>query len=106
MKRKLLTSKLYYIKIISSFLDSMNRPLPKMDDKKDPNDSLMDLMKNMYETGDDEMKRTIAKAWTESREKMSTGAGTDGGMGGGMGGMGGRMGGDDDGPGFRILDKK
>jgi len=29
----------------------------------------MELMKNMYEEGDDEMKRTIAKAWTESREK-------------------------------------
>ncbi|CAF1122668.1 unnamed protein product [Adineta ricciae] len=51
------------------------KPLPKMDDNKDPGDSLMQLMKNMYETGDDEMKRTIAKAWTESREKMNTGGG-------------------------------
>jgi calcyclin binding protein len=52
--------------------------VPQMDDNKDPGDSLMKLMKNMYETGDDEMKRTIAKAWTESREKMNTGAGADG----------------------------
>jgi calcyclin binding protein len=29
----------------------------------------MDLMKNMYETGDDEMKRTIAKAWSEGQKK-------------------------------------
>ena len=29
----------------------------------------MTLMKQMYEDGDDEMKRTIAKAWTESRDK-------------------------------------
>lgn len=29
----------------------------------------MNLMKELYESGDDEMKRTIAKAWTESREK-------------------------------------
>jgi len=29
----------------------------------------MDLMKKMYEDGDDDMKRTIAKAWTESRDK-------------------------------------
>jgi len=36
---------------------------------KDPNAGIMELMKNMYEEGDDEMKRTIAKAWTESREK-------------------------------------
>lgn len=50
-----------------------SRPLPKMDEAKDPGDSLMQMMKNMYETGDDEMKRTIAKAWTESREKMRTG---------------------------------
>ena len=49
------------------------KPLPKMDESKDPSESLMQLMKNMYETGDDEMKRTIAKAWTESREKMHTG---------------------------------
>jgi calcyclin binding protein len=30
----------------------------------------MDLMKNLYEGGDEEMKRTIAKAWTESRDKQ------------------------------------
>ncbi|CAF1265931.1 unnamed protein product [Adineta steineri] len=54
------------------------KPLPKMDEGKDPGDSLMQLMKNMYETGDDEMKRTIAKAWTESREKMNTGGGGGG----------------------------
>lgn len=35
----------------------------------DPTAGIMDLMKNMYEEGDDEMKRTIAKAWTESRAK-------------------------------------
>ncbi|CAF0736060.1 unnamed protein product [Rotaria sordida] len=54
------------------------KPVPKMDDSKDPGDSLMQLMKNMYETGDDEMKRTIAKAWTESREKMNVGGGGGG----------------------------
>lgn len=31
----------------------------------------MNLMKQMYEEGDDEMKRTIAKAWTEARDKKS-----------------------------------
>ena len=40
-----------------------------MDESKDPNESLMDMLKNMYEGGDDEMKRTIAKAWTQSRDK-------------------------------------
>ena len=52
--------------------------MPKMDEAKDPGDSLMQMMKNMYETGDDDMKRTIAKAWTESREKMNTGGGPGG----------------------------
>jgi len=31
----------------------------------------MNLMKQMYEDGDDEMKRTIAKAWTEARDKKA-----------------------------------
>ena len=29
------------------------------------------LMKKMYEDGDDEMKRTIAKAWTEGQDKKN-----------------------------------
>ena len=28
----------------------------------------------MYDDGDDEMKRTITKAWTESREKQGAGS--------------------------------
>ena len=35
----------------------------------DPQANIMNMMKNMYDEGDDEMKRTIAKAWTESRDK-------------------------------------
>ncbi|CAI5743002.1 unnamed protein product [Peronospora destructor] len=38
-------------------------------DTTDPGAGIMDMMKNMYEEGDDEMKRTIAKAWSESRNK-------------------------------------
>lgn len=44
--------------------------LPKFEKNDDPSAGLMDMMKQMYEDGDDEMKRTIAKAWTESREKQ------------------------------------
>ena len=36
-------------------------------DKKDPQAGLMDLMKNMYQEGDDEMKRTIAQAWQKNQ---------------------------------------
>ena len=41
-------------------------------DKKDPQESIMSLMKNMYETGDDEMKRMISKAWYEGQHKKNT----------------------------------
>merc|ERR1711872_880045 len=44
---------------------------PKFDDKADPSAGLMNMMKKMYEDGDDEMKRTIAKAWTEGQEKKN-----------------------------------
>lgn len=42
---------------------------PKTDKSEDPGASLMSLMKHMYQTGDDELKRNIAKAWHESQEK-------------------------------------
>ncbi|KAE8656179.1 Detected protein of confused Function [Hibiscus syriacus] len=40
---------------------------PSLDKEHDPMAGIMDLMKNMYEEGDEEMKRTIAKAWTDAR---------------------------------------
>jgi len=43
--------------------------VPKMDDDNDPSKGLMNMMKKMYDEGDDDMKRTIAKAWTESQNK-------------------------------------
>lgn len=43
---------------------------PKFDKDADPSKGIMDMMKKMYDDGDDDMKRTIAKAWTESREKQ------------------------------------
>ncbi|ELP89446.1 calcyclin-binding protein, putative [Entamoeba invadens IP1] len=46
---------------------------PKTDDK-DPQAGLMNMMKDMYEKGDDDMKRTIAKAWTEAQDKKNSGA--------------------------------
>uniref|UniRef100_A0A1I8IF87 Calcyclin-binding protein n=1 Tax=Macrostomum lignano TaxID=282301 RepID=A0A1I8IF87_9PLAT len=41
---------------------------------KDPSASMMGLMRQMYEEGDDEMKRTIAKAFSESQSKRGAGA--------------------------------
>eukprot|EP00240_Pyramimonas_obovata_P012869 CAMPEP_0118933532 /NCGR_PEP_ID=MMETSP1169-20130426/12041_1 /TAXON_ID=36882 /ORGANISM="Pyramimonas obovata, Strain CCMP722" /LENGTH=252 /DNA_ID=CAMNT_0006876303 /DNA_START=66 /DNA_END=824 /DNA_ORIENTATION=- len=37
-------------------------------DMSDPDAGLMNLMKNLYDEGDEDMKRTIAKSWTEARE--------------------------------------
>ena len=37
---------------------------------EDPSQSMMKMMKNLYESGDDEMKKTIAKAWSEQQNKM------------------------------------
>ena len=39
----------------------------------DPQAGLMKMMKKMYDEGDDDMKRTIAKAWTESQDKKMKG---------------------------------
>jgi len=54
-------------------LDDLKKHAMDVDDKEtskdDPGSSLMNIMKKMYEGGDPEMKRMIAKAWTESQEK-------------------------------------
>lgn len=38
----------------------------------DPSAGIMDLMQTMYDDGDDDMKRSIAQAWTQAREKKDT----------------------------------
>jgi calcyclin binding protein len=42
---------------------------PGSKSKDDPNTALMDMMKKMYDEGDDEMKRTISKAMWEAHNK-------------------------------------
>jgi len=51
---------------------------PKFDDKDDPSTSVTKMMKQMYDEGDDDMKRTISKAWYEAQEKKKTGGGDGG----------------------------
>ena len=41
-----------------------------IDKNKDPNASLMEMMRDMYQNGDPEMKRMIAEAWTKSRDEQ------------------------------------
>ncbi|KAL5484128.1 hypothetical protein EMCRGX_G020576 [Ephydatia muelleri] len=49
--------------------DSKESKASKVDKDEDPGVSIMNLMKQMYADGDDEMKRTISKAWHESQTK-------------------------------------
>lgn len=45
---------------------------PKYEPSDDPSSSIMGLLKQMYDDGDDEMKRTIAKAWASNQDQKST----------------------------------
>lgn len=42
--------------------------LKNMDPKEDPQQGLFNMMKRMYEEGDDNMKKTIGEAWVKARE--------------------------------------
>ncbi|XP_017887254.1 calcyclin-binding protein isoform X2 [Ceratina calcarata] len=53
--------------------ESKTSSVPEMDDNSDPGASLINLMKKMYQEGDDEVKKLMAKAWTESQEKKAAG---------------------------------
>ena len=45
------------------------------DVEKDPGAGLMDMMKDLYNDGTPEMKKTIAEAWTKSRMEQGGGGG-------------------------------
>ncbi|XP_012283708.1 calcyclin-binding protein [Orussus abietinus] len=62
-----------YITYVEKKIKEAKAPtMSDMGEDNDPGASLMNLMKKMYQDGDDEMKKTIAKAWTESQEKKSS----------------------------------
>ncbi|XP_054623355.1 calcyclin-binding protein [Dunckerocampus dactyliophorus] len=52
---------------------SKEKDKPSMDENADPSEGLMNMLKKIYSDGDDEMKRTINKAWSESQEKKIRG---------------------------------
>nr|XP_033772211.1 calcyclin-binding protein isoform X2 [Geotrypetes seraphini] len=49
---------------------SKEKEKPSFDTDTDPSAGLMNVLKKIYDDGDDEMKRTINKAWAESRDKQ------------------------------------
>ncbi|KAJ8357644.1 hypothetical protein SKAU_G00204380 [Synaphobranchus kaupii] len=50
---------------------------PSYDENADPSEGLMTMLKKIYSEGDDEMKRTINKAWSESQDKKAKGPDMD-----------------------------
>jgi len=58
--------------------DKKETKTPKMDEGADPQESLMKMMKQMYDEGDDQMKQTIRKSWYESSQKKGAGMGMGG----------------------------
>lgn len=73
LKKKVSGKTWPYVTQTEKKIKDKDKPKPSIDKDADPNESLMSMMRQMYDEGDDEMKRTIAKAWTESREKQKTG---------------------------------
>lgn len=49
-----------------------DKKTPKYEPSDDPSSSIMGLLKQMYDDGDDDMKRTIAKAWASNQDKKSS----------------------------------
>eukprot|EP01038_Epipyxis_sp_PR26KG_P003987 gene3987-5711_t len=69
----------------TSLTAKKKRDAESADTKKDPMGGIMDMMKNMYEDGDENMKKIIGEAMLKSQrgEKMDPSS-----MGKGMGGLG------------------
>ena len=61
------------VKPWSTFEKQKEVKLPDYDKNSDAQANLMNMMKDMYNNGDDDMKRTIAKAWTEQQDKNLNG---------------------------------
>lgn len=59
--------------LTKSEVKAKEKPPPKFNENEDPSTGIMNIMKQMYEEGDDEMKKTIEKAWTEGRNKSAAG---------------------------------
>jgi calcyclin binding protein len=74
------SNKKWWDNIKKSKLGSAPQDKKKEDDSAaDPGASLMTMMKELYENGDDEMKRTIAETWTKTqKDKAMGGAGMKG----------------------------
>lgn len=63
-----------HVTLVEKMIKEAKAPsVPDLGEDNDPGAGLINLMKKMYQDGDDEIKKTIAKAWTESQEKQRNG---------------------------------
>ncbi|XP_012228566.1 calcyclin-binding protein [Linepithema humile] len=63
-----------HVTLVEKMIKEAKAPtVPDLGEDNDPSSGLINLMKKMYQDGDDEIKKTIAKAWTESQEKQRNG---------------------------------
>ena len=54
------------LKPTKSIVKAAEKAGKKGEEEGDPNASLMGMMKELYETGDDNVKRTIAESWSKA----------------------------------------
>ncbi|XP_069835619.1 calcyclin-binding protein [Dendropsophus ebraccatus] len=70
MLKKRSESKWDYLTQVEKQTKEKDKPSLDTDPDGDPSAGLMNVLKKIYDEGDDEMKRTLNKAWAESREKQ------------------------------------
>eukprot|EP00523_Entomoneis_sp_CCMP467_P000308 CAMPEP_0168744924 /NCGR_PEP_ID=MMETSP0724-20121128/14346_1 /TAXON_ID=265536 /ORGANISM="Amphiprora sp., Strain CCMP467" /LENGTH=293 /DNA_ID=CAMNT_0008792607 /DNA_START=20 /DNA_END=901 /DNA_ORIENTATION=- len=80
----------------SKLTDNKKKDKKQSSSSSDPQASIMEMMKNMYDEGDDNMKKMIGETMMKQRRGELGGDGGMGDMMGGMGGMGDLGGMDDD----------
>ncbi|XP_028667139.1 calcyclin-binding protein [Erpetoichthys calabaricus] len=73
MCKKKTSKKWEFLTQVEKQAKEKQKPSLDADADADPSEGLMNVLKKIYAEGDDEMKRTINKAWAESRDKQSKG---------------------------------
>ncbi|XP_035643971.1 calcyclin-binding protein [Oncorhynchus keta] len=81
MCKKKTTKKWECLTQVQKQIKEKDKPSVNPEENADPSDGLMSMLKKMYSDGDDEMKRTINKAWSESQDKKAKGDGDINNMG-------------------------
>ena len=64
----------HWMNLVSKKARSAAEESKKGDKKAGVGNDIMDMMKTMYEDGDDQMKKVIAEAWTKSSEERKKAA--------------------------------